>query len=905
MASKEEGPAAAAAAAAWSVSPLALHLVAVLALWPAVLRLLGWPLATAAAVVYLSLVEAGTRGRAVREARREWEAERAAARAATGSADAGAAAPESCEWLNKLLACAWPRVLAPLLCRFAVSRVNPRLAQAKRPGWLRELHVSRLTLGAAPPRLSDARLAFRGDAGAPELTVRLEYTAGRDLRCTLDALVSPALRIPLQLTRLRIDGTLRVSRAGLSPFFPWVSLLRVAFVTVPDLELAVTPLGGAGVPGVSRWLESQARAALAAHAVEPAARPLHLSARIGDAAPKGRLTLAVHAARRLACVAGADPFVRAALHSATHETGVRRRAVDPDFGGQTLCFDVRCWERARLRVDVLGWRPRGAHAHLGAALLDLRSARVNAGLRDDGTPCALTLRLAAPTDGRGGFAPDQGGEVDVVLSLMDFSREGAGVAPPPPLPPAPADEDGAGAATDALATRAAPDASQLALSGADGPPVPASLIEAADKAAAEKAEKAAAEKAEKAVQYANYARRAAAAEAAAAAGKADKAELAAATVGSDAAAAVSVAGAAPAAAPAPAPASPPKPDPPPPPPPPAPPPKQPQPQPLDAPPAEASPPAPLPAPSVDDDACAVATIEAILEDADEGAAPSPLPPPSGAPADGAVATHASPPASSPFALSLSAGAAPPPAVFLLDVTVHRADALLASVESDPYVRLQLGAWSVETGVRRRMICPDFNDQRFTLRCGGWGAAACTLRVSALGWLPHGCDPVRLGDAALPLRPMLRAGDLRGDGEACSRTLALRGVPHGSVSLTLAVRELVLPVPEFEPPEQAPAAEEEHAAAAHDAVAAAADGDADGAADAHAAVAPPAGALSLVLDTPGWVVLLDADADAAAATATADAPSRQPEQPPPPPPQQQPQQQRGGVTRRASAPASHL
>jgi hypothetical protein len=155
-----------------------------------------------------------------------------------------------------------------------------------------------------------------------------------------------------------------------------------------------------------------------------------------------------------------------------------------------------------------------------------------------------------------------------------------------------------------------------------------------------------------------------------------------------------------------------------------------------------------------------------------------LPPPS----DGAVATHASP---SPFALSLSPGAPPPPAVFLLDVTVHRADALVASVESDPYVRLQLGAWSVETGVRRRMICPDFNDQRFTLRAGGWGASAATLLVSALGWLPHGCDPVRLGDAALALRPMLRSGELRADGEPCSRTLTLQGVPHGSVSLTLA------------------------------------------------------------------------------------------------------------------------
>jgi hypothetical protein len=105
---------------------------------------------------------------------------------------------------------------------------------------------------------------------------------------------------------------------------------------------------------------------------------------------------------------------------------------------------------------------------------------------------------------------------------------------------------------------------------------------------------------------------------------------------------------------------------------------------------------------------------------------------------------------SPFAVAASAV----PPMFVLEVTVHRAEALVASVESDPYVRLTLGAGSVETGVRRRMVDPNFDNQRLTLRCRGWGVRAASLRVAALGWLPRGAEPVALGHAVLDLRAML-------------------------------------------------------------------------------------------------------------------------------------------------------
>ena len=686
-----------------------------------------------------------------------------------------------------------------------MHRLNPRLAAANRPGWLRELRVARASLGASAPRLSRARLRLLDGGAGCELTLRLDYAAGRDLRLQLDAVVAPALRIPLHATKLALCGDLRVTVGGLSPAFPWVSALRCAFTAPPDLDLAVSPVAGAaGVPGVSRWLRAFAAAALATHAAEPRARGFNLAARLGDATPKARLTVAVHDARALPVHAGADPFVRVALHSSAAETGVRRRGRDPRFGGQQLSFDVYSWEKARLRVDVLGWRPRGAAVHLGTALVDLRAARVCAGLRGDGAATPLTLRLSVPGPGAEGVDPDAppgaAGELDLVLNLLDFSRPDA-PAPPPPLPPfLEADGDGAGdvAAVPQLKIRA-PDAADVPPRTLDGRPLRLDELAAAE-----------------------------------------------------AAAIVALVEGRPPPQPKPKPVSPPPPEP-------AAPvaPAEPAAVVEEAPPPEADAAVPPPTPATDD----VATMEASAEAAADAAVPA-------APADG-------PSASASFVSPFAAPAvAAPPSVFLLDVTVHRAEALVASVESDPYVRLALGPSLAETGVRRRMVDPDFNDQRFTLRCRGWGERAASLRVQALGWLPRGAEPVPLGAAALPLREALLDGRLVADGPAWECRLELLGVPHGALLLSLAVRDLVEPPPEHAPDE---AAEEIPPPPTPPA------GDAD------------SGFHEVQLNVPGWAQALEADADALAATS--DAPAVMPAA--------EPARAATGVTRRASAPAKHL
>ena len=43
---------------------------------------------------------------------------------------------------------------------------------------------------------------------------------------------------------------------------------------------------------------------------------------------------------RLPAITDADPFVRIELGRQKHDTGVRRRMVDPDFNGQHFAFKL-------------------------------------------------------------------------------------------------------------------------------------------------------------------------------------------------------------------------------------------------------------------------------------------------------------------------------------------------------------------------------------------------------------------------------------------------------------------------------------------------------------------------------------------------------------------------------------
>jgi hypothetical protein len=170
-----------------------------------------------------------------------------------------------------------------------------------------------------------------------------------------------------------------------------------------------------------------------------------------------------------------------------------------------------------------------------------------------------------------------------------------------------------------------------------------------------------------------------------------------------------------------------------------------------------------------------------------------------------------------------------------------------------------------------MVDPDFNDQRFTLRCRGWGERAASLRVQALGWL-RSAEAVPLGAASLSLREALLDGRLVADGPAWVYRLVLQGVPHGALLLSLAVRDLAEPPPEHAPDEAAEETPPPTPPAAD--------------ADAHA------GFHDVQLNVPGWAQALQADAHALAATSDVM-------------PAPEPTRGATGVTRRASAPAKHL
>lgn len=65
-------------------------------------------------------------------------------------------------------------------------------------------------------------------------------------------------------------------------------------------------------------------------------------------APAPQVDVVVMRALRLPALTDADPFVRIELGKQKHDTGVRRRMVDPDFNGQHFAFKL---VRQRTRVD--------------------------------------------------------------------------------------------------------------------------------------------------------------------------------------------------------------------------------------------------------------------------------------------------------------------------------------------------------------------------------------------------------------------------------------------------------------------------------------------------------------------------------------------------------------------------
>ena len=701
--------------------PLLAHLAG-LALWPWATRVLGWPLALTLAVLYLCSGRSAGAG-----AERE-------APTAPPSSDS-----PSSDWLNALLSLLWPRCLAPLLCRLAVQQLNPRLDAAQRPGWLSSLCVSRFALGSASPVLTQLRCKTSEDAVT--LSFHVGYAATADMKLSLDARVAPGgIPVPLTLSKLRLAGDAEMTLTGLSPRFPWVSRLRCAFVEVPKASFSVAHAHAGGLdvaqlPVLSSWLEAQLHAALQ-HVSEPQARTLCLAARCGDAVPKALLSVTVHAARGLPALTEADPFVRLALHAQSAETGVRRRMVTPDWNDQRFSFTVFSWERARLRVDVLGWQPRGPATRLGCCVLDLRSALVNHGLPTDGTPCRLTLPLAGSAHG----------ELELSLQLQDLHAGAAAEADAPRLPPAP--KDGAMNAHEVgllgggrAAGGASPDASTLPVKSSGETPLPPPLPE----------------------------------------------------------------------------------------------------EPSDEP-SEESHDEPSDEPSASDVSLAVQRVK----EAEENQEPPAVAPPS--------ATAPSAPAS-PFAFSLCSpdAAGAPDSVAVLEVTVLRAARLPADVASDPYIRLQLGHNSCDTGVRRRMIDPCFDGQRFRLPLRSWAARHAVLRVTALGWLPNGHEPHFLGAAQVPVRPLAAEWAQQGGGsEPHSCEVLLQGVPHGQVTLQLALRQLRVPPPPEEPPEgegDGEAAVEDRlapASAGKEAQSAEAQPPAVAATDAH-------GFVEILLDTPAWAL----------------------------------------------------
>ncbi|KAI5064200.1 hypothetical protein GOP47_0020870 [Adiantum capillus-veneris] len=170
-------------------------------------------------------------------------------------------------WLNVLLHACWPAWEAGPICR----TLEARLVELLEP---KNVVVERIRLGASPPLVRSCTMWLpRSDQHHHEgveqcdaaLDMDLSYVAGDDMGVVLTVPVG-YFGAKLFCDNLKIDCKLRLGLKFVA-YFPYVSYLSVASLTVPKLSLSVRPLSSnslavTDLPMIASWVTNSLHMAI-------------------------------------------------------------------------------------------------------------------------------------------------------------------------------------------------------------------------------------------------------------------------------------------------------------------------------------------------------------------------------------------------------------------------------------------------------------------------------------------------------------------------------------------------------------------------------------------------------------------------------------------------------------------
>lgn len=182
---------------------------------------------------------------------------------------------ETLDWLNSFLTKFWI-IYEPVLSEQIVQTANQILADAT-PGFIESISLETFTLGTKPPRIDSVRTFPKTDEDVSVMDWKFSFTPNdvedlttKQLKVKVNPKVVLGVRVgkgviskslPILVEDMSFSGLMRV-RIKMMSTFPHVQTLDVSFLTPPDIDFVLKPIGGETfgfdiniVPGLSKFIK--------------------------------------------------------------------------------------------------------------------------------------------------------------------------------------------------------------------------------------------------------------------------------------------------------------------------------------------------------------------------------------------------------------------------------------------------------------------------------------------------------------------------------------------------------------------------------------------------------------------------------------------------------------------------
>lgn len=307
---------------------------------------------------------------------------------------------ESADWVNNFLKNFWYH-LEPYICEQVIANVEP-IAHEKKPGFIKSIKLSHLTLGSKAPRILSVRTWPSTADNIITMDWRVAFTPGNIGRFgegQNEGMVNPKVKtdilvgfgkyfksIPIILQDMSFYGHMRVKLTLINDF-PHVKLVDLSFIEKPYFDYIAKPIGGESfgvdvnyIPGLTSFIQGQVDTILGPMMYDPNVFTLNLQEILAGGAldsASGVLQLTVRQARGLKTtkVGGGspDPYTTISLgNSKVIEKTKTIQNTNNPYWMETKFLLVNSLNE-QLILNVFDYNDHRKDSEIGLATINLQS----------------------------------------------------------------------------------------------------------------------------------------------------------------------------------------------------------------------------------------------------------------------------------------------------------------------------------------------------------------------------------------------------------------------------------------------------------------------------------------------------------------------------------------------------